>query len=534
MKNLVLTIAQGELYQSMGVITHPSIKAYAEKIGADFKVIDEQKIAKTTPHWEKFQIHDLLDEYERIIYIDTDIIIREDCPDMFGFVSPYSLGMFNEAPFTERSKEMMIDICKSYDVKLESWNGKYYNSGVMVISKIHKELFKKPEKEVFNFYEQSYINMKIAEMGVEVQEIAHNFNRMSCMDVVTGEDRHASWVIHYAGYPNRSGLFELIRHDLKIWEECKGEYNFKRHLHIKVSGGLGDQMNAEPSIRFMKELCKGDDIIVSTHFPRLFKHLEGKDLRVYKHGQVEIRPDTPYYLMESFPDTKSIQWAVVSNLLCHTVDFVAMSLLKRTLPLEDRTMKISVGEQDYKGLYEKLGFEDFKDYVLVHAGRHWESKTFPKEYWQEIIDKLGEKVILIGKTEDGDPPHYVRGARGTVELESSKVIDMRDKLELGELFALIKEAKVLISNDSAPVHIAGAFDNWIILIPSCKHPDHILPYRNKQNYYKAFAPFKDLPLNDCESRPYILQEVSGEKCKRGWGEYLPAVDEVIECVNLCK
>jgi hypothetical protein len=70
--NLVLTLAIGNEYSTIAKATHPSLRAYAKRIGADFKVIDRPAIAKTTPHWEKFQIAKLLDTYERIAYIDTD------------------------------------------------------------------------------------------------------------------------------------------------------------------------------------------------------------------------------------------------------------------------------------------------------------------------------------------------------------------------------------------------------------------------------------------------------------------------------
>ena len=61
MKHLVLTIAVGDDYCQMASYTHPTIKAYAERIGADFLCIDESNTS--TPHWEKFQIFDLLNKY---------------------------------------------------------------------------------------------------------------------------------------------------------------------------------------------------------------------------------------------------------------------------------------------------------------------------------------------------------------------------------------------------------------------------------------------------------------------------------------
>ena len=278
-KNLVLTITIGDDYKKISKITHPTIKKYAKKIKADFLCIDSVKISKTTPHWEKFQIFDLLNHYERIIYLDTDLIVRSDCPNLFEIVPDYALGMFNEARFTDRSKEMMIDICKSYDKKIPGWNGKYYNSGVIVLSKQHKELFKKPDLEIFNFYEQSYLNMIIAEKTVIMHDLHYSFNRMTCLDRFIGEDRHASYIIHYAGYPNINFLLDLIPMDLNKWKKDSEKYNYKKHIHIIVNGGLGDQLCAEPVIRYMKKnLYPDDEIVVTSNWPRIFEHLKKIDI----------------------------------------------------------------------------------------------------------------------------------------------------------------------------------------------------------------------------------------------------------------
>ena len=83
MRLAVITIAIGEHYQQLSTLTHPTIRRYADRIGADFIAITEQKISETTPHWEKFQLLDYLNTYDRILYVDTDVLIRKNCPNIF-------------------------------------------------------------------------------------------------------------------------------------------------------------------------------------------------------------------------------------------------------------------------------------------------------------------------------------------------------------------------------------------------------------------------------------------------------------------
>jgi len=529
--NLVLTIAVGPEYEKMAKLTHPSIQAYAKKIGAEFLCIKEKKLAKSTPHWDKFQINELLLKYERILYVDTDLIIREDCPNLFDIVPKTLLGAFNEAPFTDRSKELLIDCCKQYNITLPNWNGKYYNTGVLVISQIHRSLFEKPEKEYFSFYEQSYLNMMISFKDIKVFDIDHKFNRMTCMDQLTGEERFDSYIIHYAGYPNLDYVMNVISHDLKKWmiDNISG-YKYIKHLYVSVNGGLGDQICAGPALEYLIKMYSKDEVVIATHWPRIFKHLAKENVSVVHHGMANLKNDTPYWIRNSLPGPETVNWSIVSHLLCHTVDYCSMALLKRTLPLKERRIKFHVKSEDYENLFELIGRKDLESFLIIHPGKHWESKTFPVQYWQNIINAVVKKrrdVVIIGKTELGDPPDYIAGARGTVDVDPNGAIDLRDKLNLGELGALLSMARILISNDSAPVHLAGAFDNWIYLIPSCKHPDHVLPYRNGSPWYKSRSFYNRLFLDDIESRPTQVYPTSADVKDVCWDEYLCDYHDVI-------
>ena len=528
--NCILTIACGDLYQKMSLLTHPLMKAYAQKIGASFISIEQS--SASSPHWEKFNgIFSLLNRYERLIYCDTDIIIRDDCPNLFDIVPPEQIGLFNELPFTKERRELsLIDACKEYGFTLKDWDGKYYNTGVMVVSRQHKQLFKKPDKEIFNFYEQGYFNAILAKTlcsaGNELTpfQLQYKFNRMCCMDPLTGEERFASYIIHYAGFPNPEMVLTVIKNDIEKWRFDAPEYKYQRHILVDVQGGLGDQMCAQPAIRFMKKyIYPDDDINIVTHYPVLFESL---GLPVFQHGEFKPKPDTPYYSRVTLPGPETIMWTFCSNLLSHTVDFASMVLLRRILPNNEKNFELAPDLTSISEVLDVVGMTDLSKLILVHAGRHWESKTFPISWWQEVIDKLqesGHQVCLIGQDEH---------TRGVLKLEAREgMLDTRNLLSLNGLIALISAARILVSNDSAGIHLAGAFDNYIILIPTCKHPDHILPYRNGNQYYKAFALYKKLLSYEYDSSPTSVHGSLGDKLIGKWEDYLPDVSTVIETVK---
>jgi ADP-heptose:LPS heptosyltransferase len=108
--------------------------------------------------------------------------------------------------------------------------------------------------------------------------------------------------------------------------------------------------------------------------------------------------------------------------------------------------------------------------------------------------------------------------------------DFRDLTTLGELFALISLSKCLVTNDSSPLHIAGAFDNWIVTVPTCKHPEHILPYRNGTQSYKTKSLYKKLLLDDLEIRhtEFKTDTIDLIPEDKTLYDYIPEVDDLVK------
>jgi heptosyltransferase-2 len=165
--------------------------------------------------------------------------------------------------------------------------------------------------------------------------------------------------------------------------------------------------------------------------------------------------------------------------------------------------------------------------VLVHPGKGWDSKSFPKEYWERVIAGIsaaGLQVVLVGKD--------ISDEQGTIQIDVPQgVIDARNLLSLGGLIALVGKARVLISNDSSPVHIAAAFENEIILIPTCKHPDHVLAPRAGGRMWRAQALYKRLLFDAIDSTPTQIHGKTIDKVVGDIMDYLPEVDEVIEAAK---
>ena len=304
----------------------------------------------------------------------------------------------------------------------------------------------------------------------------------------------------------------------------------KDKIVVSVDGGLGDHITAEPAIRYLIEkVYPGGDVQITCNVPRVFSHLP---VPVHQHGA----PNAPlesdgYRKLFAFPRDGAITQAICF-LVSHISNYHAAAMMYRELPLLDRTIRVGVDESDRAELARVLGGIETHSLVLVHPGKSWQSKTFPREWWQATIDALaadGKRVCLLGKRASS----MAHDQTGLVEVDlPSGGVDLRDRLSLGALFALLEAAPVLLSNDTSLIQMAGAFDNWIVLIASCKHPDFVLPYRNGSPYYKASALYKRLVIDDLPFEPVRDHALRVDVPVLDWTPYLPDPLDVVREISL--
>lgn len=217
MKSAVVTICFGSKFDALAEITHPTLRAYAAKIGADFHVITIPKIPNPDKQaflysYEKHQLQTFLLEYDRVIYLDTDIIVSPDCPSLFDVVPYGNFGAFSEGKWLDRLYALDVAQKQFGFIGSMNWCKNYFNAGVMVFDKTHYEVFKLPPVLHNNFYDQTWFNIQVATLFyTKFQDITHAFNRMSHLD---WKNRLEAFIVHYAG---GGTPLEQIRQDITAW-----------------------------------------------------------------------------------------------------------------------------------------------------------------------------------------------------------------------------------------------------------------------------------------------------------------------------
>ena len=147
----------------------------------------------------------------------------------------------------------------------------------------------------------------------------------------------------------------------------------------------------------------------------------------------------------------------------HRRDYYLNIIESAGLKINERGLDFFVSREDsdyVSGLLnkERVFTDDFL--VALNPGGNWAPKRWPKEYFALLADRLikdlNAKVVISGAKQD----------RGLAEDIASRMkarpIIAAGELNLKQLAALFKRADLVISGDSAPLHIAAALGVPII------------------------------------------------------------------------
>lgn len=226
-KRAVITLAIG--YQPFWGLTHPLMERYAQRIGADFVVIDQsQKSSNLTEGYklEKFQLKYYLEQYDRVIFLDSDIAIHPQCPNLFDLVEQQELGAVCEClPYFNR-EGIFQEAAQFYGVPYPGNDQQWFNTGMMVLSHHHRQLFNEPlniktfnarnmdgsiAPERFTWLDMPLLNCLRIACKIPLHNLGYSFNYLSPLTRIPSPPGPAenAWIYHSSG-EDKSCLNRMI------------------------------------------------------------------------------------------------------------------------------------------------------------------------------------------------------------------------------------------------------------------------------------------------------------------------------------
>ncbi len=237
-----------------------------------------------------------------------------------------------------------------------------------------------------------------------------------------------------------------------------------KNVLIQSPYALGDCVCSEPAVRHAVKNFKDCEVSLVTPFPELFRHIP----LVKVYNTKDAKPDwDKYYVLKCYYGADELQSEFVQNFNMAIGDYIATCMFKGQIPTADRNIILEPTEHTYLR-------SDLKGHkVVIHAGKHWAAKTFPTDWWNKVLALFTANGIvptIIGADVDD-------GKRGTVAVNTEGCVDFRNKLSIMESTFVLQNAEVVITNDSAPLHIAASGNAWIGFISTVRHPDFVTHWR---------------------------------------------------------
>lgn len=228
-RNAIVTGIFGADYYRIADVSLPTIRAYANRIGAELFVLTQRVLPdKWHPYWEKLQLGRILQEYgfSRAAWIDLDTLVHQNAPSIFDDTPRNSFSALDEGKlFPDRAEQLTKDAA-FYGVDEEEFRTRdfgYFNVGVMVAPWAMRGIFNAPTKPKPGSImpEQTYLNLKLARSGFQFHNLHPKWNGFHSV-YAPHKLLSELWIIHYAGWPKTSDWVDLMtaqmRIDLENWK----------------------------------------------------------------------------------------------------------------------------------------------------------------------------------------------------------------------------------------------------------------------------------------------------------------------------
>lgn len=151
-------------------------------------------------------------------------------------------------------------------------------------------------------------------------------------------------------------------------------------------------------------------------------------------------------------------------------------------------------------------------FLAIHPGASESARRWPVERFGEVARHLIEDgrtvLVLSGPGEEALAEDVLSACGGRAKT-------LKRKLTVMQLAALLSKASLLISNDTGPMHIAGAMGTRVVALFGVTNPSHTGPYGEGHSLIRGACP--------CD--PRNLQTCSGE-CIRSI-----SVEQVVEAAQ---
>ena len=173
-----------------------------------------------------------------------------------------------------------------------------------------------------------------------------------------------------------------------------------------------------------------------------------------------------------------------------------------------------------------IDFDPSQNLIGIAPFAQYESKVYPKDLMQKVIDELAKKpnnkILLFGSNQEMEQLNQFINQNNK---ETKNIIVVASKLSFYEELQLLSNLKVILSMDSGNAHIAAMLGVNVVTLWGATHP------------FAGFSPFNQ-PLENCllsdrNQFPLLPTSIYGNKKVAGYEDVMRTIvpENVVNKVN---
>jgi len=141
-------------------------------------------------------------------------------------------------------------------------------------------------------------------------------------------------------------------------------------------------------------------------------------------------------------------------------------------------------------------------YVLIAPGGRWKTKQWFPQYYVSLVEKLlaeykNLNFVVIGTEDSSDTANQIK------KLAGERCLNLVGKTTIVEMTELIRLSKLVVCNDSGPMHIAAALKKPIVAIFGPTEPRRTGPYGFLQGVIQAPLPCVPCFKRKCKNTKHL-------------------------------
>ncbi|MFA6411518.1 MAG: lipopolysaccharide heptosyltransferase II [Syntrophales bacterium] len=192
------------------------------------------------------------------------------------------------------------------------------------------------------------------------------------------------------------------------------------------------------------------------------------------------------------------------------------------IPSDDRNI------QKVSALLSKSHLDINEPFVAINPVALWDTKLWRQDRFAMLADRIaGELDIPVVITGSAHEKPYAESILKKVKVKTAKFLDLAGQTTLKDLACLYRQAAVVVTTDSGPMHIAAAVGTPVVALFGPTDPRRTGPYGFGHTVIRKTLPCSPCFLKQCPTRG-CMEGITVEEVLEGVKEKLKEKTETAQ------